>query len=100
MAFPVCEHQFDVTSAITATCDEAITSVVNVVGDGQDIDLILVSGGAASVYLGAIKKAFPHHKIEVVIDPLTSVARGLQTAGEQYIKGALARGEFNQRRVN
>ncbi|WP_413495373.1 hypothetical protein [Shewanella baltica] len=95
MDFPKCDL-FDVTSAIRSVCDEAITSVVNKVGDGQDIDLIIVSGGAAEVYLPSIKRAFPFHTIEVVDDSLTAVARGLQTAGEQFIRGAIARGDYQK----
>lgn len=95
MKFPKCDL-FDVTSAIRSVTDEALTSVVNKVGDGQDIDLIIVSGGAAAVYLPSIQRAFPFHKIEVVDDSLTAVARGLQTAGEQFIRRAIARGDYQK----
>lgn len=86
MSFPICESpQFDVTNAIRTVTDEAVQAIVNLVGDGQEIDRIIVSGGPAQVYLPSIKAAFPHHMVEVIPQSITAVARGLQTAGEQYL---------------
>lgn len=95
MDFPInTEPHFDVNSAINAITTDAVSTVVNNVGDGQDLDLILISGGPAAVYFPAVKAAFPYHSIEIVDGTLTAVARGLQTAGEQWLRAALARGDY------
>lgn len=87
MLFPISNSpKYDVTDAVRAVTNEAVQAVVNVVGDGQRIDRIIVSGGPANVYLPSIKQAFPNHRIDIIPSSLTAVARGLQTAGEQYLR--------------
>ncbi|MBB1388767.1 hypothetical protein H5185_04925 [Shewanella sp. SG44-6] len=98
MDFPINKRegtpQFDLNPAINAVTNSAISKIVDKVGDGQDLDLIIVAGGSASIYMGAIKNAFPAHQIILLKDSITAVAKGLQTAGEQFSKAAISRKEW------
>lgn len=98
MDFPVNKREgtpaFDMNPAINAITNSAVSMIVDKTGDGQDIDLIIVAGGSANIYLPAIKNAFPAHQVIVLQNSITAVATGLQTAGEQYSKAAIARKEW------
>jgi plasmid segregation protein ParM len=85
---------FDMTSSINTVTNSAVSKIIDKVGDGQDIDLIIVAGGSAHIYMPAIKSAFPAHKVILLGNSVTAVATGLQTAGEQFSKAALARGDW------
>ncbi|MBW8191384.1 hypothetical protein K0504_10070 [Neiella marina] len=94
--FPVCEGKdvegndvsvrYDFRDQIARVCREAATMITNAVGDGQDIDLIIVTGGPAQVYLRALQDVFPDHKIEIVKNHLCAIALGMQVAGINKFK--------------
>lgn len=98
MDFPVNKREgtpeFDMLPTINAVTNSAVSKIVDKVGDGQDLDLIIVAGGSAKIYMSAIKNAFPAHQIILLQDSITAVAKGLQTAGEQFSKAAIARNEW------
>ena len=91
-AFPVCgghtvdkkavNERFDLTPQIERVTDEAANFIANKVGDGHDIDEIIVGGGSGPHYLDAIKRRFPKHNITLVKSPLTSVCMGLHDIGK------------------
>jgi plasmid segregation protein ParM len=65
--------------------NEAVSAMVNKVGDGADIQNIILAGGGAKMYQAAIADKFPHHKIIVMDEPVYSNVRGFQMMGEQQI---------------
>ncbi len=81
---------FDFTDAINSVADDAITALVNRVGDAQDLDRIIVVGGPAKLYVNSIQKAFPNHNIEVLKDSLRANVIGFQEGGIQRMR-ALAK---------
>lgn len=87
LPFPTCtgktvdgvatNDKFDVQNEIDDVTNDAISHVKNIVGDGQDIDEIVVGGGSGVRYISAIKRIFPKHKVTIAPKPLTAVCRGL-----------------------
>lgn len=61
--------------------NEAILQLVNNVGDGADIDNIMVAGGGSSFYLEAIKDKYPRHNVLTCPDPVFANVSGFQKAG-------------------
>ena len=95
MAFPVHKGDekspsFDFTDAINSVTEDAVSALVNRVGDAQDLDRIILVGGPAQLYKPALEKAFPNHDISVLNDSLRANVFGFQEGGEQRAK-ALAK---------
>ena len=92
--FPVCKGkdcegdavnvEFDLRGAIETVTRAAVTKMKNVVGNGGDIDEIILMGGPHEVYKNALQEAYPNHKIKVVKNPLTAVCAGMHFGGLQY----------------
>lgn len=92
--FPVCQGKdlngnevdvhFDVRPAILNITSAALTSTLNKVGSGGDIDLILLMGGPHKVFLPAVQEAYPTHEIVIVRSPLTAICAGMYYGGLQY----------------
>lgn len=74
-----------------SVAQEAVAAMTNTVGNGADIQNILLAGGGAAFYLEAIREKFPRHNIITVDDPVFSNVRGFQVAGEQWAKGIQSR---------
>ncbi|MDF4421721.1 PRTRC system protein D [Vibrio parahaemolyticus] len=81
---------FDFTDAINSVAEDAVTALVNRVGDAQDLDRIIVVGGPAKLYVHALEKAFPNHEIQVLKDSLRANVIGFQEGGIQRMR-ALAK---------
>ena len=81
---------FDFTDAINSVTEEAVTALVNVVGDAQDLDRLLLVGGPAKLYKPALEKAFPNHEIQILQDSLRANVIGFQEGGLQRTE-AMAR---------
>jgi len=64
-----------------AVIGEAIGSLVSNVGDGADIDNIILAGGGAEYYFDALAKQFPRHTIKICKDPVFANVKGFQYAG-------------------
>jgi plasmid segregation protein ParM len=94
--FPLCNGKttdgkkvdvsFDLTPTIDNVAGNAVTKLKNTVGNGGDIDLILLMGGPNKVYMKSLSEAYPDHDIVVLDDPLRSVCEGMYFAGLQYDK--------------
>jgi hypothetical protein len=54
------------------------------VGNGGDIDLIILMGGPHKVYLKALQEAYPDHEIIILDDAIRAVCEGMFFAGLQY----------------
>jgi plasmid segregation protein ParM len=86
--FVVYQDQIDVKGLLIAgksVINEAVSALVNNVGDGADIQNIILAGGGAQLYHTAIQEKFPRHKILVMGNPVYSNVRGFQLAGEQRV---------------
>lgn len=69
-------------SAADDVFDEAAQAIRNHVGAGHAIELILVTGGGASLYLPALQRKFPSHNVRAVRDPAMANVRGFHQIGE------------------
>lgn len=65
--------------------DEAVNAISNSVGDGRDIDAIVLVGGGAPFFRAAIEQRFPSHRVQLAPDPVFSNVRGFQLAGEELM---------------
>lgn len=94
--FPVCKGKtvegknvdvfFDLRPAIEGVTKNAVTKLKNVVGNGGDIDIIILMGGPCLVYKEALEQAYPDHEIVVLNNAITSVCLGMHLGGVQYFK--------------
>jgi len=75
----------DYMSAGSAVVNEAVAALANSVGDGADIQNIILAGGGAMLFRDAIAKKFHRHQILVMDSPVYSNVRGFQLAGEQQM---------------
>lgn len=57
--------------------------LANKVGNGVDIDNIILVGGGAEFFRDVMQDKFPNHEITVAQDAIFANARGFQFAGEQ-----------------
>ena len=79
---PVARH----LAAARLIADEAATTVANSVGDGRDVDAIVLVGGGAEFFRPALSRRFPRHLVQVVPDPVFANVRGFQRAGEELMR--------------
>ena len=68
--------------------EEAAHAVKNNIGSGQEIDLIILSGGGAQLYGPWIQKEFPHHEMVTLPDPALANVRGFHRFGELIAQSA------------
>lgn len=64
---------------------EALSAIKNSVGSGADINNIIAIGGGSTLFMSAIKEAFPKHKILTVDEPAFANVRGFQIAAESRV---------------
>lgn len=69
-------------SRATAATDAALSSLINCVGDGQDIRNVFLVGGGASLFYEAVVRRFPRQRVYVVPDAQLANVRGFQLIGE------------------
>lgn len=67
-----------------ARMHEAVNAIANSVGDGLDVNNIILVGGGAKVYETAIRRRFPSPRLIVAPDPIFANVRGFQIAGEHH----------------
>lgn len=85
-------HKAKAQSVITG----AVNELANSVGDGTDIDNILLVGGGAEIYREAIEAKFPHNRILVSKEPVFANVVGFQLAGER----SLLRDQVRERKAS
>ena len=66
--------------------DEAVGEMLRYVGDGNDIDNIVLVGGAAFFYGPSVRAAFPKHKVHELGDGLYANVKGFQIAGMEMAR--------------
>jgi plasmid segregation protein ParM len=81
--------EYDIAAATRAARripDEAIGEMLRYVGDGNDIDNIVLVGGAAFFYGPSVRAAFPKHKVHELGDGLYANVKGFQIAGMEIAR--------------
>ncbi len=73
-------------SMIQKIADQAVTEIQQRIGSSDDLEHIVLVGGGAHLFQGAVKRKFPGIKISGVADPLYANVRGFQLIGEQYVR--------------
>jgi plasmid segregation protein ParM len=66
--------------------EAAVNQLCNGVGDGAEIDNVVVVGGGARLYLREIERRFPRHQVQVTSDPVFANVRGFQIAGADIVQ--------------
>jgi len=67
-----------------ARIGETVNAIANSVGDGLDLNNIILVGGGAKYYESAIRKLFPTPRLVMAPDPIYANVRGFQIAGEHH----------------
>ena len=63
----------------------SVNYMKNIVGDGSDIDNIILIGGGSGVYRRTIEMYYPNHKIIVLEDAQMANVQGYQMAGLDFV---------------
>ena len=71
-----------------AKARQFVAVLANKVGNGVDIDNIILVGGGARFFLEVIQEKYPSHQIVIAEDPVFANVRGFQFAGEQFMNAA------------
>lgn len=74
------EHIKNTRSVLEAS----VNYMRNLVGDGSDIDNIILLGGGSSIYQKTIESYYPKHKLITLEDAQLANVRGYQLAGEKF----------------
>lgn len=85
---PLEEHIKNTKSVL----ESSITYMTNLVGDGSDIDNIIVVGGGAKIFEKAIKAHYPDREIHIIDDSQFANVKGYQKAGEEHYNKFLSKG--------
>lgn len=75
-------------SAGYAIIEQAVYAMHQNVGEGERIDIILVTGGGASLYAPFIRRAYPDHEVLELPDPALANVRGFHYIGERLAASA------------
>lgn len=67
-----------------ARIGESANAIANSVGDGLDLNNIILVGGGAKYYESAIRRLFPTPRLIMSPDPIFANVRGFQIAGEHH----------------
>lgn len=76
----------DYVPAAKAVAREAAAAIAANVGDGADIDFIVLVGGGALFFKDVIQEKYPTHAVHVIKEPSFSNSRGFLVGGEQWYK--------------
>jgi plasmid segregation protein ParM len=84
------------TDPTQACRKDTIAEMQRYVGDGSDIDNVILVGGGAFFFKPIIKEAFPKHKILELGDGLYANVRGFQIAGMELAKSMVSATELQR----
>lgn len=76
----------DYLPAVQPAVDAAVNALINSVGDGRDLDNVVLVGGGAAFFRSAIEHRFPSHQIQIASEPAFANVRGFQRAGEEMLR--------------
>lgn len=66
--------------------DQCLNDVFSSIKNADDFDNVVLGGGSGFLYESAVAERFVDHNILKVSDPIFSIVRGLQVAGEKVAK--------------
>lgn len=69
--------------------ESPIIHMKNIIGDGGDIDNILIAGGGANIFEKTIKEFYPEHEIIKLPESNLINVKGYQAIGEEFYKKVL-----------
>lgn len=69
-----------------AVIEGAVTYMKNIVGDGSDIDTIILLGGGGGIYQKTLDMFYPQHNILTVDSPALANVMGFQLIGEKALR--------------
>jgi plasmid segregation protein ParM len=76
----------DITRHIAAgeaKAREFVAAMANKVGDGADVDNIILCGGGAHFFRDLVREKYARHDVVIAREPVFANLRGFQLAGEQ-----------------
>lgn len=73
-----------------AVLEGSVNFMKNMVGDGSDVDNVILLGGGSAIYRRTIEQYYPKHTLIVLEDAQLANVKGYQLAGEKY----MAKGKF------
>jgi len=73
-----------------AVLEGSVNFMKNMVGDGSDVDNVILLGGGSAIYRRTIEQYYPKHTLIVLEDAQLANVKGYQMAGEKYV----AKGKF------
>lgn len=73
-----------------AVLEGSVNFMKNMVGDGSDVDNIILLGGGSAIYRRTIEQYYPKHTLIVLEDAQLANVKGYQLAGEKF----MAKGKF------
>jgi len=82
-------QEHDIThhiSAGEAKAREFVAAMASRVGDGADVDNIILCGGGAHFFHALVREKYPRHNVVIARDPVFANLRGFQLAGEQRVR--------------
>lgn len=68
-----------------AVLEGSVNYMKNIVGDGSDIDNIILLGGGSHIYRKTIEQYYPKHTIIALEDAQLANVKGYQLAGEKFL---------------
>ena len=71
---------------IQAMADQAVSAMIQQMDATFNLEGVLLVGGGAHLYRGALKRKFPKHVIREAAASMMANVRGFQLIGEQFIK--------------
>jgi plasmid segregation protein ParM len=77
---------------LEARADEAVASMLAQIGHRESFEHVVLVGGGAALFRGAVARGFRDHKIQLMKDPIYANVRGFQLLGEAQARKAAAQG--------
>jgi plasmid segregation protein ParM len=81
------EELLDHIKNTRSVLEGSVNYMRNIVGDGSDIDNIILLGGGSAIYQKTIEQYYPKHKLIMLEDAQSANVRGYQLAGEKFAEG-------------
>jgi plasmid segregation protein ParM len=68
-----------------AVLEGSVNFMKNMVGDGSDVDNVILLGGGSAIYRRTIEQYYPKHTLIVLEDAQLANVKGYQMAGEKFM---------------
>ncbi len=88
-ALMIYQRPYDLTPILPtarAVARRAVSSMMEWITEDYSIQNVILVGGGAFMFKDAVKAAFPHHKIQVIKDPMFANVKGFQIAGANLLE--------------